>query len=61
MSTEPGPNDIEPCPSESCRRWHLARGRLHVCGRDKPAPERVERAVEDLHNRLVRDWFGGVA
>lgn len=26
-----GPNDVEPCPSEGCRRRHLAHGNEHVC------------------------------
>lgn len=37
-----GPNDVQACGTEACRRWHAAHGYLHLCGQMEPHYRRTE-------------------
>lgn len=37
------PNALQPCPSEGCRKWHLAHSIDHICGESRPSPRRTQR------------------
>jgi hypothetical protein len=39
-----GPNDLQPCPSEACRRHHLAHGWIHDCQINIPNERRFQGA-----------------
>lgn len=57
-----GPNAIDPCPSDSCRRWHLSHSIEHDCQVNIPHARRFEdtwpRHVEHVADTPWRRTFG---